>query len=144
MKDRADARNRAKVPHYRVGDLVLLKQNKQNKLSLPWDPSPYRVTRIKGSQLTAKRRGATVTRNSSYFKRVIPYLDEVDDPYLTSSEEEEGDIPANQEREDMENDIGSDLSNQEIDNDEREQPPRRYPRRETRDVRPQYYAEEIR
>ena len=55
IKDRADIRNRAKEPQFRIGDLVLLKQCQRNKLYLPWDPSPYRVTGIKGSQITAKR-----------------------------------------------------------------------------------------
>ena len=55
IKDRADIRNRAKEPQFRIGDFVLLKQSQRNNLYLPWDPSPYRVTGIKGSQITAKR-----------------------------------------------------------------------------------------
>ncbi|CAB4045570.1 Hypothetical predicted protein, partial [Paramuricea clavata] len=46
IKDRADIRNRAKEPQFRIGDLVLLKQSQRNKLYLPWDPSPYRVTEV--------------------------------------------------------------------------------------------------
>jgi hypothetical protein len=129
IKDRADMRNRAKEPQFRIGDLVLLKQSQRNKIYLPWDPSPYRVTGIKGSQITAKRRWVTVTRNSSHFKRVIPYLQEVDDPYSNSSEEEEGEMAAQQD--------------EDIDNAEQDQPKNRYPRRENRDIRPQYYEEEI-
>ncbi len=141
IKGRADERNRAKEHHLRIGDLVLLKQNQRNKLYLPWDPSPYRVTGIKGSRITAKRRGVTVTRNSSHFKRVIPYLQEVDDPYFSSNEEEEeGEIAA--EREGIENDIERDQPDDEIGDVQQEDRPRRYPRRENRDIRPQYYAEQ--
>jgi transposase InsO family protein len=130
-------------PQFRIGDLVLLKQSQRNKLYLPWDSSPYRVTGIKGSQITAKRRGVTVTRNSSHFKRVIPYLQEVDDPYSNSSEEEEGEMAAQQQQKDPENDIASELSDEDIDNAEQDQPLNQYPRRENRDIRPQYYEEEI-
>ncbi|CAB4031109.1 Uncharacterized protein K02A2.6 [Paramuricea clavata] len=130
IKDREDKRNRAKEPQFRIGDLVLLKQSQRNKLYLPWDPSPYRVTGIKGSQITAKRRGVTVTRNSSHFKRVIPYFQEVDDPYSNSSEEEEEEMAAQQQQEDPENDIASELSDEDIDNAEQDQPLNRYPRRE--------------
>ena len=143
IKDRADTRNRAKEPQFRIGDLVLLKQNQRNEFYLPWDPSPYRVTGIKGSQITAKRRGVTVTRNSSHFKRVIPYVQEVDDPYFSRSEDEkEGEMTA-QQQDDPQNDIASDISDEEIDNAEQDQQLRQYPRRENRDIRPQYYEEEI-
>ena len=145
IKDRVDTRNRAKEPQFRIGDLVLsvlLKQNQRNKLYLLWDPSPYRVTGIKVSQITAKRRGVTVTRNSSHFKRVIPNLQEVDDPHFSSSEEEEeGEMTAQQQ--DPQNDIASDILDEAIDNAEQDQQLRRYPRRENRDIRPQYYKEEI-
>ena len=98
---------------------------------------------MKGSQITAKRRGVTVTRNSSHFKRVIPHLQEVDDPYSNSSEEEEGEMAAQQQQKDPENDIASELSDEDIDNAEQGQPLNRYPGRENRDIRPQYYEEEI-
>jgi hypothetical protein len=101
-------------------------------------PSPYRVTGIKVKQITAKRRGVTVTRNSSHFKHVIPYLQEVDNPYSNSSEEE---LAAQQQQEDPENDIADELSDEDIDNAEQDQPLNRYPRRENRDIRPQYYEE---
>ena len=70
----------------------------------------HHIAGIKGSQITAKRRGVTVTRNSSHFKRVIPYLHEVDDPYSSSSEDEDGrnGSPATTGRsEDLENDIAT-------------------------------------
>ena len=41
VENRADSRNRAKDPHLRIEDLVLLKQNRRNKLNLPWDRVLY-------------------------------------------------------------------------------------------------------
>ena len=106
-----------------------MKQSQRNKLYLPWDSSPYRVTGVKGSQITAKRRGVTVTRNSSHFKRVNPYLQKVDDPYSNISKEEDGEMAGQQQQEDPEHDIASELSDEDIDNAEHDQPLNRYPRR---------------
>ena len=116
-----------------------------NKLSLSWDPAPYRVVGIKGSQVTAKRGGVIITRNSSHFKRIVPYVGEVDDPYYSyAEEEEEGEMAGNRQREDEENEIGveSELSEKDNDDGEQENQQMRYPRRENRGSRPQYYEEE--
>ena len=51
MKVRADIRNHVRESQLRIGDLVLMKQYQRNKLYLPWNPSPYRVTLVKGSQI---------------------------------------------------------------------------------------------
>jgi hypothetical protein len=65
----------------------------------------------------------------------------VDDPYFSSNEEEEeGEIAA--EREGIENDIERDQPDDEIGDVQQEDRPRRYPRRENRDIRPQYYGEQ--
>jgi hypothetical protein len=52
-------------------------------------------------------------------------------------------MAAQQQQEDPENDIASELSDEDIDNAEQDQPLNRYPRRENRDIRPQYYEEAI-
>jgi hypothetical protein len=39
-----------------VGDRVLLKQTKTTTRP-PWDPAPYEVTKVKGTQVTAMREG---------------------------------------------------------------------------------------
>ena len=110
MKRDADKRNRAAESMLRIGDLVLLKQKEKNKLNLPWDPMPYRVSSLKGSRVAAHRRGAQVTRNSSYFKRIIPYMKDVDDSYFASSEEEE--------EKNYDDSEEYDLNNEEDDNQE--------------------------
>ena len=50
-----------------LGDEVLIKQN---KLSPPYNPKQYTVTKKKGSIVTVQRGDHQVTRNSSLFKRV--------------------------------------------------------------------------
>ena len=70
MKVYADSRRNAKPHHFNVGDLVSVKQKKNNKLSTPFDPKPYVITKVKGSMIITKRisDGKNITRNSSHFK----------------------------------------------------------------------------
>ena len=65
-----DSRRNAKPHHFRVGDPVLVKQKKSNKLSTPFDSKPYVITKVKGSMIIAKRisDGKNITQNSSQFK----------------------------------------------------------------------------
>jgi len=86
MKAYADEQSHAKPSDLAPGDTVLLKQPKQNKLSTPFDPRPYQVETTKGSMITARggSHNGTVTRNSSFFKKVsIPYV-----PHSKDEEEE--------------------------------------------------------
>ena len=48
------------------GDKVLVRRRKRNKFT----PKPYTVTHTNGSMVTAQRRGHTIMRNTSFFKRV--------------------------------------------------------------------------
>ena len=67
IKVYADSRRNAKPHHFRVDDPISVKQKKSNKLSTPFDPKPYIITKVKGSMITAKRisDGKNITRNSS-------------------------------------------------------------------------------
>ena len=69
-------KSRAKPSQIGVNDLVLVKQRKQNKLSTPFDPSPFRVVRKKGTMITACRNGKYITRNTSHFKAIDTVLQE--------------------------------------------------------------------
>ncbi|GFR98004.1 transposon Ty3-G Gag-Pol polyprotein [Elysia marginata] len=53
-----------------VGDTVLVRQKKTNKLTPPYIPKPYKVADVKGSMVTAKRGTHRIVRNSSYFKQI--------------------------------------------------------------------------
>ena len=50
-----------------VGTRVIVKQQKQNKLTPTFSQCPYAVTNVKGSMITAlnKDTGHTITRNIS-------------------------------------------------------------------------------
>ena len=49
MKAHADERRHARQSTLKIGDLVLLKQNKWSSLTIPYDPQPYAVIVLKGS-----------------------------------------------------------------------------------------------
>jgi transposase InsO family protein len=72
MKSYADEKRHARESDTKIGDTVIVKQTKHNKLSTPYDPRPYTVQDRKGSMVTARRGEQTITRNLSKFKRVHP------------------------------------------------------------------------
>ena len=49
---------------------MLLKVERERKLMLSYQPTPYTVTQVKGSMITAQQKHGThkVTRNISFFK----------------------------------------------------------------------------
>ena len=49
----------------RVGDTVICKQEKINKLSPQFNPERFRITKIVGSTVTATNSRSTITRNVS-------------------------------------------------------------------------------
>ena len=66
----ADKRANAKPSPIQEGDMVLLRQEKKNKLSTPFEGIPYTVFQKKGSMVTAERTtdGIMVTRKTKDFK----------------------------------------------------------------------------
>ena len=70
MKEYADKCSNVKSTDLSVGDKVLIKQPKQNKMSTPFKPEPLQITHKKGSMITAQNGERTVTRNSSFFKKL--------------------------------------------------------------------------
>ena len=70
MKEYADKCSNTKSTDLSVGDKVLIKQPKQNKMSTPFKPEPLQITHKKGSMITAQNGERTVTRNSSFFKKL--------------------------------------------------------------------------
>ena len=70
MKEYAEKYNHAKNTDLNVGDKVLIKQPKQNKMSTPFKPEPFEITDKKGSMVTAQNAEQAVTRNVSFFKKL--------------------------------------------------------------------------
>jgi hypothetical protein len=50
--------------------LVLVKQQRHNKLATNFSPEPYTVIAIKGSKVVAKNKDDQITRNSSFFRKI--------------------------------------------------------------------------
>ena len=55
-----------------IGDKVLLKRKKRDKLDMPYETEPYRVTKIKGTMVTAENKLHSITRNIALFKTLLP------------------------------------------------------------------------
>lgn len=75
MKAYADERRHAQQSSIKIGDRVLLKQNRGDMLTLAYDPRPYEVIVVKGSMITVKRGKEIKSRNSSHCK-VLNYAEQ--------------------------------------------------------------------
>jgi hypothetical protein len=73
-------RERPGKPHkLSVGDSVLVKQPKRNKLTPAYNPHPAKVIGVKGSMVAVETDTNTVTRDGSKFKKLrreAPVLEE--------------------------------------------------------------------
>ena len=71
IKSQAESRRTIKDCDIQVGDTVLVRQPKREKLSTPYHPTPLTVTKKHHSMLTAESADRRVTRNSSHFKKLL-------------------------------------------------------------------------
>ncbi|CAB4035882.1 Hypothetical predicted protein, partial [Paramuricea clavata] len=83
--------HRSRKGEIKVGDHVLVRQNRQNNLSPTFDLTPYVVTKRQNSHVTARNKtGHMVTRNISFFKRISKQTsietDDDDDERRTATE----------------------------------------------------------
>ena len=90
-KQYADQRRHTQQSNISVGDTVLVRQKKHNKLSSFYNPLPYKVTSMKGSMITAERQGHQMVRNSSFFKKV--YVQDVGSSKMQRPSKETVKIP---------------------------------------------------
>jgi len=65
----ANQHRRTKRSFIKIGDKVLIKQGKRDKLSTNFNTTPNTIVSVNGSRLTAERNGHKVTRNASFFKK---------------------------------------------------------------------------
>ena len=79
-----DRKRNARLCTLALGDTVLVRQQKRNKITPYYDPAPYTVIAVKGSMVTAERKGCQIVRNSSFFKQ-IPRAKQLPGPACTSS-----------------------------------------------------------
>ena len=125
MKEYADQRRQSKQTTMKLGDYVLVRQQKINKFTPNFDPKPLRITKVKGTMITAERPGFMITRNQSFFKSIPTTT------MLSDDEEEVEDSDTERQ------DIGINQDNNNLNRDEQPVIEQRYPRRERR--RPNYY-----
>ncbi len=105
MKEQADLKRRARPSQLKIGDTVLARQRKQNKLSTRFDPNPFQVKKKIGTMITACRNGKYITRNISHFKVInnlasqdttCPYAEELDNESDTTCSYVEGEEDDNE------------------------------------------------
>jgi len=70
MKKHGDRNLNAKSNDLCIGAKVIVTQPRMNKQTPAFEPKPYTVTAKKGTMVTACNGGKSITRNSSFFKRV--------------------------------------------------------------------------
>ena len=125
MKEYADQRRLSKETTMNLGDYVLVRQQKINKFTPNFDPKPLRITKVKGTMITAERSGFMMTRNQSFFKSIPTTT------MLSDDEEEVEDSDAERQE------IGINQDNNNLNRDEQPVIEQQYPRKERR--RPNYY-----
>ena len=69
QREYGDKRRRAKERNIKQGDKVLIQQ-KKTTTKAPFDPSPFTVTKVENTKITAKRGKTTRTRNVNKWKLV--------------------------------------------------------------------------
>ena len=71
IKRYADKKLRTRESTLQVGDLVYLKYDTRKSKSQPiYDPTPYKIVSMKGTQVVISRNNSTLVRNSSLLKKV--------------------------------------------------------------------------
>lgn len=79
-REYANNRRHAKKSELQVGDYVLIKQEKENKLTANFNQKPYKVIKKTGPEISAQNKdGHIIRRNVSHFKRVKKPEDDTDD-----------------------------------------------------------------
>ena len=71
MKANADGKTRSQQQSFTPGLTVLVQQKKKGKLSPPFNPQLYTVTKLNGSMVKASHNCHEITRYSSFYK-IIP------------------------------------------------------------------------
>lgn len=99
QKEKADERRNTKEHKINPGDIVLVRQQQNNKTTSPYNIIPHKVEQVKGSMITAEniQNGKNVTRNSNHFKKIPKETaenveresEEIDNPEETMDTHEE-------------------------------------------------------
>ena len=94
-----DSRRHARPCKLRVGDRVLVRQQKTNKFSTNFSPIPYTIIAIKGSKKVARNQQHSITRNVLFFKKTAEQevsQEESEKDMVRRRQEEDGDLALEQ------------------------------------------------
>eukprot|EP00795_Rhopilema_esculentum_P017443 gene17443-9047_t len=76
----ANKRRKARKSNLQVGDTVLVRQQKRDKLTTRFSKTQYKVVNRKGTQITAEDSNhRRVTRNVSFFKKLRAQMSDSED-----------------------------------------------------------------
>ena len=110
----ANNKSGVKKSDLKVGDNVLVRQERKNKLTSHFNPTPYVVTKREQSRVTARNaRGHVITRNVSHFKSI---------PKPKQTDSDESDY---EDREHIPDNENTENRNEQISDQEAEQQPLR-------------------
>jgi hypothetical protein len=75
MKVYADKKLKTKPHNFQIDDKVYVKSNPGNKSTPRYDPEYFKITKINGSMIEAKREDKLITRNCSFFRKLVDCKD---------------------------------------------------------------------
>jgi len=86
-KQYGDRRRKAKHHQFKVGEEVVVRQNKTQKFMTTFSPEPYVVTAVKGNMVSAKAKNSEqlLTRNRWHFRRITWKIEDTGDGQSASS-----------------------------------------------------------
>ena len=131
-KEYTDEKRHAKDRKLSIGDRVLVRQKKVNKLSTPFNPHPYHVTDVKGTLVTAQNRvnHHQISRNITHFKSIPDTAPAPKQPIDIDEEEEEECHKVTR----SDNFGNTRTNNPDETNQHRQHPVKEYPKRHRRPV----------
>ena len=113
MKEYADRCSHAKSTNVSVGGKVLVRQPKQDKVSIPFQPEPLEITGKKETMITAQNTKRNVIINASFFKK-LPSSVPVQ---LSPSDEEDQLAPGAERNEAVESVVGHHQEDEAVEGD---------------------------
>ncbi|CAB4027669.1 uncharacterized protein K02A2.6-like [Paramuricea clavata] len=95
-REYANQRRNTRKSDLQVGDYVLVRQEKKNKLTANFNHKPYKVIKKTGSEILAQSKdGHIAKRNVSHFKRInIPREEDTDDEGFDYEENSQDNQPS--------------------------------------------------
>jgi hypothetical protein len=75
MKIYADKKLKTKPHNFQIDDHMYVKSNPTNKSTPRYDPEYFKITKINGNMIEAKREDKSIARNCSFFRKFVDSKD---------------------------------------------------------------------